>query len=101
MIAEILGGSLISGSGILADGHGGGNRGYDGDDRMHESSSEMFYRGIYHQNMEYRKVKRLVPKEFPWTKSKKFNQKFWFSKWTAISLNSAGNKVLTELHFQF
>ena len=42
MIAEILGGSLISGSGILADGHGGGNRGYAGDNRMHESSSEIF-----------------------------------------------------------
>ena len=101
MIAGILGGSLVSGCGILADGHGGGNRGYDGDERMQESSSEMFHRGIYHQNMENRKVKRLGPKEFPWTKSKKFNQKFWFSKRTAICLNSAGNKVLPELHFQF
>ena len=51
MIAGILGGSLVSGCGMLADGHGGGNRSYDGDDRMHESSSEMFHRGIYHQNM--------------------------------------------------
>ena len=101
MIAEILGGSLISGSGILADGHGGGNRGYDGDDRMHESSSEMFHRVIYHQNMENRKVIRLGPKEFPWTKYKNFNQKIWISKRTAISVNSAGNNVLPELHFQF
>ena len=101
MIAGILGGSLVSGCGILADRHGGGNRGYVGDDRMHESSSEMFHRVIYHQNIENRKVKRLGPKEFPWTKSKKFNQEFWSSKRTAISLNSAGNKVLPELHFQF
>ena len=50
MIAGILCGSLVSGCGILADGHGGGNRGYHGDDRMNESSSEMFHIGIYHQN---------------------------------------------------
>ena len=51
--------------------------------------------------MENRKVKRWGPKEFPWTKYKKFNQKIWISKRTAISINSAGNKILPELHFKF
>ena len=50
MTAGVPGRSLVSGCGILADGHGGGNRGFHEDDRMHESSCEMFHRGIYHQN---------------------------------------------------
>ena len=101
MIAGILDGSLVSGCGILADAHGGGNRGYHGDDRCMNHPAKCFIEVFITKTMENRKVKRWGPKEFPWTKYKKFNQKIWISKRTAISVNSEGNKVLPELHFQF
>ena len=45
LIAGIIGGSLISGCGILADGHGGINQEKHKDGVEHDSSGEMLHKG--------------------------------------------------------